>query len=69
MIKFIHKNQIHKHPKTKFFVIYYSLSDVILGLLLFILVAFFAYNYVYEQLFSKPPIVYISPTNRLKNSR
>ena len=69
MIKFIHKSQIHKRPQTRAFVVYYSVSDIILGLLLFSLVAFFAYNYLQEQLFSKTQTVYSNPANLFKSSK
>jgi hypothetical protein len=46
MIKFIHKKHIHKAPNVKAFIIYYSVSDIILGFLLIVLVAFFIYNYL-----------------------
>ena len=46
MIKFIHKKHIHKDPQIKGLAIYYSLSDIILGSLLIVLVAFFIYNYL-----------------------
>lgn len=46
MIKFIHKNHIHQDAHTKALIIYYSLSDIVLGLLLVVLVGFFIYNYL-----------------------
>ena len=46
MIKFIHKKHINKHPPTSKLVIYYSLADAFLGLLLFSLSLFFAFNYL-----------------------
>lgn len=46
MLKFVHKKHINKNPNTKALIIYYSLSDIILGLLLVTLVAFFIYNYL-----------------------
>ena len=46
MFKFIHKNHIHKDPHTKALVIYYNISDIVLGFLLIVLVAFFIYNYL-----------------------
>ena len=46
MLKFIHKKHIYKMPNTKALVIYYNLSDIVLGFLLVVLVAFFIYNYL-----------------------
>jgi len=46
MIKFVHKKHINLTPKTSKIIIYYSISDLILGLLLIILVGFFIYNYL-----------------------
>lgn len=46
MLKFIHKKHIHKNVGTKAFVIYYSVSDIVLGFLLIVLVGFFIYNYL-----------------------
>jgi len=46
MIQFIHKKHINKHPQTAKIIIYYSLADIILGLLLVSLSIFFALNYV-----------------------
>ncbi len=57
MIKFIHKKHINKNSNLKSFVIYYSISDIVLGFLLTVLVAFFIYNYV-KLSFQKLNIVY-----------
>ena len=67
MIKFIHKKHIQKAPNIKALIIYYSLSDIVLGALLVILVAFFIYNYL-EVSFQSRAYTYtdsqIMPTNK-----
>ena len=46
MFKFVHKKHIyHNRPEAKF-VIYYSASDIVLGLLLIIIVTFLTINYI-----------------------
>ncbi len=50
MLKFVHKKHMHKDRPEAKFVIYYSVSDIVLGLLLIILVSFFAVNYVRDNL-------------------
>ncbi len=45
MPTFIHKKHINKIPKSNKVVVYYSVPDIVLGLLLLILVTFFVYNY------------------------
>ena len=55
MLKFIHKDHINKDPKSKRLVIYYNLSDVVLGFLLIVLVSFFIYNYLELNLFLAQP--------------
>ena len=51
MLKFIHKNNIDKNPGTNKLVVYYNLSDIILGFLLIVLVTFFIYSYLELNLF------------------
>ncbi|MDE2312305.1 MAG: hypothetical protein KGJ93_04455 [Patescibacteria group bacterium] len=48
MVKFVHKRYQHKTPPAKL-VIYYSLSDIVLGILLVGLVAFFVVSYVRDH--------------------
>ena len=52
MIKFVHRKHTNQNQKTDKIVIYYSLLDIILGLLLMVLVAFFIYNYLEFKVFS-----------------
>ncbi len=49
MIKFIHKKHINKVPHTSKFVVYYSVTDIILGILLLVFVVFFIANYWQSQ--------------------
>lgn len=68
MIKFIHKKHINKHPRTAKVVIYYSLSEILLGLLLVALSIFFIYNYLDFKLFQTDKINYVTaPTTINKN--
>jgi hypothetical protein len=46
MITFVHKKYLNKAKKVSNFVIYYSLVEIILGLLLFILTMFFSVYYM-----------------------
>lgn len=46
MFKFVHKRHMHKNRPEAKFVIYYSVSDIVLGFLLIVFVAFFTVNYV-----------------------
>lgn len=46
MIKFIKKKHVHEDKPDAKFVIYYSVSDIVLGFLLIGLVSFFVVNYV-----------------------
>lgn len=62
MIKFIHKKHAHLNPNTGKFVVYYNLSDIVLGFLLVILVAFFIYNYLTVS-FGKTKPVAVSPAS------
>ncbi len=55
MIKFLHKKHIHYSDKSSRLVIYYSVSDIVLGTLLMILVAFFVNDYLTTHFFSKNP--------------
>ena len=54
----MHKNR----PEAKL-VIYYSVSDIVLGLLLIALVGFFAVSYLQEHLSPAPEAVYQAPLN------
>lgn len=51
MIKFLHKKHIGKSHGARV-VIYYSLSDIILGLMLVALVIFFIHDYLVHNLWS-----------------
>ena len=55
MIKFVHKKHINQDPKTAKIVIYYSVFDIILGLTLMVLTAFFIYNYLEFKVFYRSP--------------
>jgi hypothetical protein len=60
MIKFIHKKHIRQDSHIKGLVIYYSLSDIVLGFFLVVLVSFFIFNYLefsFKQIYqtSRPP--------------
>lgn len=56
MLKFIHKKHINQQAKSKFrFVIYYSASDIVLGILLIALTSFFIYNYLQANNYSPEP--------------
>lgn len=46
MFKFVEKKHVYKDRPEAKFVIYYSVPDIILGILLMGLVLFFAWNYV-----------------------
>jgi len=50
MIKFIHKKHIKNDTETGKIIIYYSLSDILLGVLLFGLVVFFIQDYLSHTL-------------------
>ena len=50
MLKFIHKKHMHKNRPEAKFVIYYSVSDIVLGFLLVVLVGFFAISYLQDHL-------------------
>jgi hypothetical protein len=50
MIKFIHKKHIQETSGTKGLVIYYNVSDIFLGLTLFVLVIFFINDYISHRL-------------------
>ena len=52
MIKFIHKKHINQSSQNAKIVIYYSISDIVLGIVLMALVAFFIYNYLEFKVFS-----------------
>lgn len=67
MVKFLHKKHIYKNPQTKSLVIYYNLSDIILGFLLVVLVAFFIFNYL-KFSFQRPNITGI-PVGVIRTSQ
>ena len=46
MINFIHRKHIHESTHVRGIVIYYSLSDIVLGFLLIVLVSFFIFSYL-----------------------
>ena len=50
MIKFIHKKHFHKPTGGYKFIIYYDMSEIVLGVLLVSLVGFFVYNYLQNNL-------------------
>ena len=50
MIKFINKKHIAKNEETGKITIYYSVSDIFLGVVLFALVAFFINDYLSHSL-------------------
>jgi hypothetical protein len=66
MIKFINKKHINKDKTGTKLVIYYSVSDIVLGIILLILVGFFIDNYLNENLYppknNHPGIMY-GPSN------
>lgn len=50
MLKFKHKKHLHKIQQSNLkFVIYYSLSDILLGLILIMLTVFFASYYITQN--------------------
>ena len=56
MLKFVHKKHINQQAKSKFrFVIYYSASDIVLGILLMALTTFFIYNYLQANIYPSKP--------------
>lgn len=50
MIKFIHKKHIKSDEATGKIIVYYSISDIFLGALLFGLVVFFIHDYLSHAL-------------------
>lgn len=46
MLKLVHKKHIFKNLYNSRLTIYYSVSDIVLGIALIMLVAFFIYNYL-----------------------
>jgi hypothetical protein len=50
MIKLVHKKHMQKGSHGTKLVIYYSVSDIVLGILLLVLTGFFIYNYVGNSL-------------------
>jgi hypothetical protein len=67
MIKFIHKKHMQKENGSKF-VIYYNVSDIVLGVMLLSLVAFFIHNYISTSLNSENNCG-IYPVTQTYNSR
>ena len=73
MFKFVHKNHMRATKHESKIVIYYSLSDIVLGFLLVVLVAFFIYNYLEVNFYVparpilmttvgvKPPVIVTKP--------
>ncbi len=49
MLKFVHRRHFNKIKEARI-VVYYSLSEIILGLLLVVLVTFFALDYLKNNL-------------------
>ena len=54
MIKFVNKKYIRLDSKTSHFTIYYSVSDIVLGILLIGLVSIFICNYWTTVINPKP---------------
>ena len=50
MLKFVHRKHFNKLKSEARIVVYYSLSEIILGLLLIVLVTFFAIFYLKNNL-------------------
>ncbi|MEI8270064.1 MAG: hypothetical protein WCG45_01720 [bacterium] len=50
MIKFIHKKQVRREGEKGKIIIYYSFTDIFLGLVLFALVLFFIRDYLSHSL-------------------
>lgn len=53
MIKFVHKKHISKARSGNKAVVYYSVSDIVLGVVLWALVAFFVISYLNVNLHPK----------------
>ncbi len=74
MLKFVHRKHFNKLKGEAKIVVYYSLSEIILGLLLVVLVTFFAMDYLKNNLYnsaSKPAVasdinVSAPPTKTMK---
>ena len=49
MISLKHKKHLHKVQYSSKLVIYYSLSDILLGLILIVLVVFFSIYYISQN--------------------
>lgn len=64
MIKFVHKKHIHKNRPEAKFVIYYSVADIVLGILLISLTFFFAINYVRDHMGAPSTGVYLNEIGR-----
>lgn len=56
MFKFVHKKHMYKDKPAAKFVIYYSISDIVLGILLIAFVSFFAVSYVQDHIYGGPVI-------------
>lgn len=52
MLKFVHKKHINETKSKYRFVVYYSASDIVLGILLIALTSFFIYNYLRANVYS-----------------
>jgi len=54
MIKFIHKKHIHQDKNSGRIIIYYNITDIVLGTVLLILVLFFMHFYLSHTLEKYP---------------
>jgi succinate dehydrogenase hydrophobic anchor subunit len=73
MVKFVHKKHMHKAKGGVSFVVYYSVTDIILGFLLIFLVYFFAFNYIKDNLYgqsnAQDGIFYINTMTRVYHKK
>ena len=65
MIKFIHKKHINRNIENGKIIIYYSVSDIILGIILVSLVIFFIHDYLVHSFEKKSSTCFSYPQSAL----
>jgi hypothetical protein len=69
MIKFIHKKHINQDVEKGKIIIYYNVSDIVLGIILLALVAFYMHDYLSHALRSGSNCDYPKIVSEVKINR